>query len=508
MSPEFLPEFAFGAPNIPKRAVKNKRGTRLLAAGVLAALAAASGAAQRASAITASIAWQVPMRADDRFVLEIAKDPDFGETVLEQEVTGSGFIWEAPEEAVYHWRLRRGGLTGARQPGAGEDGLIVPGVEGSTFVSGSFAVVAGGTERQSPARLTWEPEPGADHYKLYVVDAGTLGASAPGTFPTPRVMTTATPSFVVPASERDLMIEVVPYSGTQRTFRYYHFNPTLRLDTGVPPPPAPVAPVPPVPEPAPVAAEPVPEPAPEPEAIVVEAAAPARRRVHLVSLFALAGEEELELQKLDADLKARDRTTGGGAQVWVNPWAGLVVQAQGTYHEHVAKLEQPETAQTNGHTEPYEMRAARWTTDVAVGWDLLHGLDLGGSRLPLSLVGATAQLPHLPLDLDPSEALKVQNRQISLIGASLGYGWFGERGAVTLDGGALSEKTDDARLTFARLQVELYPTERLAILFGGLTRQTAMTRCHPDDRVCLAQGKVKTTAQETAGFLGIGAVFR
>src|SRR5690606_30237101 len=117
------------------------------------------------------------------------------------EVHGTGYVWDAPGEGVYHWRLRRPGAVG----------------EGSTFVSGSFAAVEAGVERAKPARLAWEPEPGADRYKLYVIDASQIGVSAPGALPTPRTMTTMEPSFVVPASERDLMIEVVPYSGSRRT---------------------------------------------------------------------------------------------------------------------------------------------------------------------------------------------------------------------------------------------------------------------------------------------------
>src|SRR5687768_7932150 len=72
--------------------------------------------AGRAAAIPVTIAWDVPLNKGETYVLEVAKDPGFGEIALTTTVKGTGHLWNAPGEAVYHWRLAR-----PRQQDKGDD---------------------------------------------------------------------------------------------------------------------------------------------------------------------------------------------------------------------------------------------------------------------------------------------------------------------------------------------------------------------------------------------------
>lgn len=488
-----------GVPKIPKVLKKYKataRATRpekshfrrQLGAFVAKAWAAwALSHSGVAAALPVVIAWQVPLAQNETYVLEVAKDPGFGEIVHSGDMkaaAGTSYSWDAPGEGVYHWRLAR--------PGTGGEGNAV-----ITFVSGSFAAIDPGAPRERPARLTWQAEAGADRYKLYVVDGEGKA----------RTMISTSPSFVVPSSDKALMIEVVPYSGSQRLFRHYHYNPTLALDPGTPPPP------PPTPERAPVVAAPADAPAETPAPVeaapaepVVEAPAVARPRMHMVQVFGFAARESLELQKLEVDLADEAQVSGAGAGVWTNPIAGLVVGAQGTYHEHKATLTQ-EAILPGARTD---MMAARYTVDLAIGWDVLSSFQSRWHRLVFAFAAAGTQLPFLPLDYESTsgDAPKLEKKALTLLGGSAAYGYFGDHVAAILEGGLLKDETDDASMTFQRLVFEIYLGERFAIQLGGFNRLTESARCHSSRDTCLIQGKSRVTAREAGGFLGVANVFK
>src|SRR5688500_13236798 len=149
-----------GVPKISKQFQKNNAGhgrgrppRELVSSGLgLATVMTALFFAPRLYAAAVVIGWQAPMARSAQYELEIAKDAGFAEIVFKEKVQGTGYVWEASEEGVYHWRLVRPATA--------------PGVERNTFISGSFAALDAAPERPSPARLSWGPEPGADRYKL------------------------------------------------------------------------------------------------------------------------------------------------------------------------------------------------------------------------------------------------------------------------------------------------------------------------------------------------------
>lgn len=476
-----------GASNLAKATEKDNRykarGWRL---GLLSSL---SMAALTAQAIPASIAWQIPLRADERYELELAKDPGFNQMILTTEVRGTGYTTDVVDEGVYHWRLMR--------PAQG-----LAGIDRSTFVSGSFAALAPAADRTLAARLSWPATPGADRYKLYLTD-GRLAL---------RTVQTAAPFFVIDGPSEPMTIEVVPYTGGRPTDRAYHYVPGLALDTGRPPAPVPVppppaaiaAPVVVVPAPAAVATvAPAVTPVKPAEALPLPTAAPAeRRRIYLLAVEGYVTDEDITMSKLEVKLNARGRYAGGGATLFTQPAAGLIVTAGGGYHEHRQMLRREDLFPGRA----VSVAAARYTLELSIGWDLLYGLDIPQHLLGLSVLSASTQLPLLPLIFDSTDAVppRLQKRQDSLLGGAASYGFFGAYAGLLLEGGYAVEQTDDAALMFGRGSLEFYPSDGLVLLLGAYQRSTQATRCHSDKGICLREGKVKTEILETAGFAGFG----
>jgi hypothetical protein len=485
---------ATGAPNIPKHLEIDKAPRRHVKAA-LGAVLAALGLGDFAHAVPVQIAWQVPLTGTERYVLEVASDPNFGTIALTTEVQGKAFSWETPGEGVFHWRLSRPGRETGTEPAE---------KEGSTFVSGTFVAVDSTVTRERPPKLTWEAIEGADLYKLYVLDdRGQV-----------RTMTTTATTFTLPASDQAQMIELVPYSGSKRAFRHYHYNPTLTFDAGTPPPPPPVAPVaaaPSSPAPEGSVGDPPAEGSPTPpvaagdDGTTPDADAPLRRRVHQVILFGTYTDEKLRLQKLALDLESREPVAGVGASVWSNPLAGLVVDARGRYHEHKGEVAQEILAP--GQTA--EWNEARYDLSLDVGWDLLHGFDIPNHMLVLGMHFAATQVPRLPLQVIGGPALPSPEKQaLSLIGGSVGYAFHYGFGAMTLDGGLAVEAEEDGNLAFQRVAFDFYLTERLVLQLAGFHQLLDVSRCHKDAGICLSEGKSLTTLESFGATLGLGGVFR
>lgn len=551
--------YSSGAPKVTKMVQKYNSG--------LIALLLASWP-NLVQALPVAVAWQVPLNPAERYVLQVARKPGFGQLLLNQLVQGNGFTWDTPGEGVYHWRLLRPEKTGQ-------------GIEGSTFVSGSFVAVEGG-ERDTPATISWQPVPGADRYKLYLVDQD--GRT--------RTMISSTSVFTLPTLARSVMIEVVPYSGAQRTFRDYHFQPSLRFDAGDGRKIAPTAIVRPAavgtvarsqggssegagvkiskspgavgrfgPEHTPTyaatplapglaaeepnaaaaasskapaarspAASPIPRSTGTPplggarQAAVakpsanppVESAIPAddaseasaaegvRRRRHLVYGMFVYQEDALQFSKLELSMTSRQGFLGVGGGFWLNPISGLIVSGQGSYHEHrnvfVDDVRFP--------NEKILIEQARYTGTLDLGFNVLAPFGVDQHILSLGLSAGATQLPALPVQFDISSGLspEFERYAYNLIGAHASYGWLSDRLGIVVDGTAAQASEDEAQLAQGRLMLDIYPGNHFAIIFGGFYRQVGITRCDPDAARCLIEGKVRTDARETGGFIGMGAV--
>ncbi len=489
----------YGEANIAKARRKDNRPKLLGLALAAALLTAASAAADFAYAIPVSIAWQVPLRSDERYALEVSKDAFFAEIVLVTEVRGTGFSWELEDEGVYHWRLLRPGRTYEQ----------VAGAEGSTFVSGSF-VALDASEREAPARISWPRIEGADRYKLYVSDGGMRL----------RTMVTEALFFVVEDSREPMMIEVVPFTGGRRTFRFFQYWPELAFDAGkgeaaAPPPPPLLAEPGPNQPPGPVepAVEGVVETpaAPGPPAKPAVPMSPLGRRVYLLAPQVYRGDETMTLTKLDVKVESKVPVNGASAVIFTEPMAGLVVTAEGSYHEHEDELTRPDLGVPAG--KKLKIDQSRYHLALGVGWDFMETFGVENQLLSLSIMAAGTQLPLLPLIYgsvagDPPVPPKLEKRQVSLLGGGMAYGYFGEAAGFMLDGGYLVETSDEAILGYGRATLELYPTDTLVVQLGVLQRQTEASRCAGDQTICLREGRVHTNIKEISGFLGIGAAFR
>ena len=532
----------------------------------------AAGVAKPALAIPVAIAWQVPLNDAENYLLEVARDPGFGQVVLSQNVRGTSVRADLENEGVYHWRLtRQSSVAPATSPDAagGPERSTPPmSEERSSFVSGSFALVdaaSHGAAREHAPRLTWPSEGDADRYKLYVSNGG----------PEFKSLILGATTFVVNNGEEAMMIEVVPYTGGHRTSRSYHFNPGLALDTGRPSSgAAPIATTAPTvvttageplqgdmpaegvalaqaaaateaagaiavgagtssataaaPAAMPAHSEtPLPDgasaaPSPDPAASPATAAAlvtdnsgkdvpasgsEAQRRVYLVAPFVVHVDEAMEFQKLDLDLKSRAPATGGGAMLATETGGGLLANARGSYYEFKDDVARPELF---GAT-PMRVREARYDLELAIGYDLLHEAHIPNHLLALAVMGVATQLPLMPLRYEADDfgvypaAPALKKRQMSLFGGAVAYGYFGRYAGGIVDGGYVFNNSEKASESFARMSVEIYPTQGFVVILGGTSRKTVAARCDPDAGTCLAEGKVHTTITDLEGLFGVGA---
>ncbi len=470
---------AYGDPNITKPLRNDKGSARAFAAGAAALLLFLGLISAPAFGIPVTIAWEVPLVADATYKLEVASDPGFAHIAVQTDAKGTAFFWDAPGEGVYHWRLMR-----PEQAGGGE---------ANTFVSGTFTVIDPHVKRDKVARLSWKAVAEADGYKIYMLDANDKE----------HTLITSAPFFVIPKTDVALMIEVVPFTDGHKTARDYHYDPSLVLDTGNPP----AAPVPPPPPPQTVVEVQPPAPVPAP-AGPPEPPEPARRRVHLVYVFGTVEHERLRAQKLDTDIDSSGTYYGGGAGLWLNPVAGLVLSGQGDYHEHNDRgSSQPSLFP--GKTVP--MVQSRYTADMEIGYNILDLFGIRTQTLTLSAAAAVVQLPFLPTVFDENAGVppSFTKKQLTMPGGAASYGYLGSWGSVVAEGGILDDQaSDEGKLQFQRLLLEFYPAENLAIELGGFNRSEQGARCAPDTATCLVEGKDRTMAEERGGWLGIGAVFK
>ncbi len=478
-----------------------------------------------ALALPVTIGWQVPLTGNHNYQLEVASDPGFATIVLTAEVQGKSQSWDAPNEGVYHWRLLRLGKT-------------APANEASTFVSGSFVAVDPSLARARPAKITWDQVEKADSYKIYAVDRSGKA----------RTMIASSNSFVLPKVDAPVMLELVPYSGNARTLRDYHFNPSLRWDSGIDgsvaapaavasaPVAAPVEPAPATesiePAPAveksvspglsgdvaqsetpveeepvaePVVAEPVVAAEPNPTPAPVDTEEKARRRKYQLSFFLFHGQEKLRLQKLEVAFSSLEQVSGAGGSLWINPVSGLLVSGSGWYHEHKGSTLQ----RSLFGDQKIKIDESRYLVDLVVGWNLLHLTSLDNHILHLSFMSAASQIPFMPFEFDASggQLPTLTKKQVSMAGAAAGYSWQSTTLGLSLDGGFLQEKSDNVELGFQKLIFDYFFSERVAVSVGFYNRFLRSTRCHSSALVCLKEGKVTTTSEERGGYLGVGAAF-
>ena len=119
------------------------------------------------------------------------------------------------------------------------------------------------------------------------------------------------------------------------------------------------------------------------------------------------------------------------------------------------------------------------------------------------------QLPMLPLEFSGGPGLtpNLERRRINLAGGAASYSFHGNGWAVVAEGGMTLDEKKDGRMNYQRLTVEFYPSGRLSVDFGILSRFTQLQDCHNENVTCLVEGKVRTTLRELTAIVGIGSVF-
>ena len=448
-----------------------------LAAWLIVGLFAGSGVAW---SLPVPIAWDVPLERGETYDLEIADSPGFSKTLLRAAVKGAGYMWEAPSEGVYHWRLMR--------PGKKSESTV--GSEVSSLASGSFVIVDPGVKREQPARISWEPAVGADRYKIYVQEGPAKQ----------RIMTVTTP-FLIPANtDVAAMYEVVPFVKDVRTSRSYHLTPSLKLATGVPPPPLPPPPLPPPPLPV------------VKTTILIGDQDVQKRRRQLVFLFGEGLSEVMKFQKLATQIESKTQQTGGGMGIWLNPVGGLILSGLADYHEHQDDAALLPANASNSQTigSGFSVDQSRFGADFSVGYNLLNFFDVARVLLTVSASVAVTQLPVVQRDYTANTAsrLPLIKDRFGLLGGSASLGYLGNYVGVVVEGGALAENSRQGRYKFGRVWFEAYPMDGLAIELGAFGRQQEATVCASDPAQCLFYGQSRTGTLETGVILGIGHVVR
>jgi hypothetical protein len=422
------------------------------------------------------IAEQVPLNIAEWYLLEVAKDPGFGQIVLKAEVHGAALAWDAPGEGVYHWRLAK-----LKKKNLGADVV--------TFVSGSVVGFQAKTKREKPARLSWSPAPGADRYKIVFTD--TTGKITS--------VTSQKTEYVIPDSTASGAIEIIPYTGGRRTFRDFHFNPSLKLDGGLPPPPPPAPVVAPLPGPAPEAPR-----CPEPKIEVTPTTAevqPASR--HLIHLYGLYGRDDLTLSKLELRLSNQDNFAGFGGRIWTQPTEAFVVSAEGAGYRQAASLTQPDVLSDKS----VSLDLWRYTGHALLGINILSPFSVRDHVLVASAGGALTRLPFLPekYSLTSDQAPELTELDRPLLGGGLTYGWFGEYVALIVEGSRFMDQTGAGTLTEGRGILQFRVADGFYIDLGGIGRLTQLETCATDQGQCLSEGKVTTQSLETGGTFGLSA---
>ena len=423
--------------------------------------------------IRVPIADQVPLNVAEWYLLEVAKDPGFGQIVLKAEIHGAALAWDAPGEGVYHWRLAK-----LKKKNLGADVV--------TFVSGSVIAFQSKTKRDKPARLTWSPAPGADRYKIVFTDTSGKITS----------VTSQKTEYVIPDSTATGAIEIVPYTGGRRTFRDFHFNPSLMLEAGLPPPPATPAAVP-----APALEPPsCPESKPEAPAETAEERPSSR---HLLHLYGLYMREDLTLSKLELRLNNQDNMAGFGGRIWTQPTEAFVVSAEGAGYRQTASLTQPDVLADKS----VSLDLWRYTGHALLGINVLSPFGVRDHVLVASAGGALARLPYLPVkySLSSDQAPELTEVDRPLLGGGLTYGWFGEYLALILEGSRYMDQTGEGTLTEGRGILQFRVADGFYIDLGGLGRLTQLEACAADPGECLSEGKVSTQSTEMAGTFGLSA---
>lgn len=428
-----------------------------------------------AAAVPVSIAWDVPLSPDEIYLLEVASDAGFAKVLLTMRVRGNGYMWETPNEGVYHWRLTRG------------EALPKDAEMASNIASGSFVALDPGVKRTQAVKLSWDKVAGADRYKLYVMEGGSRE----------RTMVTQAPFFILPKIEAPTTVEVVPFSEGHRTQRGYQMQPSLRLTGGAPPPVV----VPPPPPPTQViVTQPVQPPAPE---------MPPQPRKYEIFAFGMGEKEQITTTKASAQavsLRSTRTVAGGGAGLWVNPAYGIVVAGQGDYHQ---VKDTNVTQESLFPGKKLSLSAARYSADLNVGYNVLEPFGVQSQALVFGVTGASAQVPTLPdrYTVDAANPPGWKRLALSMFGGGMAYSYLGELASLDLAGGMAVESTMKASYAYGRLMVAIYPYEHLVLKLGAFGRREQTSHCATDAAVCSAEGPVRTTITEGGGLLGLGLVF-
>lgn len=454
--------------------------------------------------IPVQIAWQVPLNRDVAFILEVARDAGFGQRVFQTQVRGTGHLWIAPQEGVYHWRLSKA------------DKKMFGGEVMST-VSGSFVAIDPEVSRPKPAKVSWAGVKGADQYKIFMFDQ--QGRTRISTTQSTFVLIPQT----APSSGGVTMVEVIPQKGAVSLQRSYHFLPSLYFSSGrpetPPPPPAPVTQTTPdKPLAAQGASDKMPAPTESQGASLppLNPVPPRERLLHTVGLNGLYVSENLRLDKLDLSLENDFKTGGGALKVWASPIPGFVVSLDADVWKLQGEIPRTTTQVTNGglNLAP-EVVSTRFLVHAGLGFDFLSFWDINEGSLSLSVIGGSSSVPLLPKTYDiPTRSTpfptdpKIKDEVQTLGGGKLAFYWGGTYAGMWLDAFHLVDGDSNHKISGGSLIAEYYPTPSLAIQAGVLGQKGQWIICEADPAQCLAEGKVATSSRVVAGLLGAALVLK
>ncbi len=430
------------------------------------------GFSYSAFAIPVTITWDAPIAQGSTYSLEVGNDVGFSKTLLNQQVSGQSFAWDAPGEGVYHWRLGRLNSSDSQEGG-----------EQSSFASGSFAILDHTKSREKPAKLMWQGAPEITQYRLFVTGASGVALT----------MVTSTPSIIFSEVREGTAVVVAPFRG-EEAGRALQMDPTLTLDTGMPPSPEEALPAPP---PAVVITEEAPQ----------QMRTPPTSKIRAFSIYGFAGRgrETLALSKLETTVKAQENFSVLGAGLRGNPGRGIMFNTLISYHDFADSS--AELIEAKEKTQ--RVRFVRYGADLSVAYNLLDSFDLKSHALALGLAGSALQLPFLsdePFEAKLIDTLPLKQKQRSAMGGYLGYMFQGQKVGFTLEGCYLWEDSTELTIFSEQASLDLLITESFSLGLNAFYRREDGVSCSEDPALCLARGKSATSSSQMGVALSAGKV--
>lgn len=456
-----------------------------------------------AAAIPVTLTWFQPQGRFNKYVVEISDDAKFGTTNAKTDVVGNTFLWQAPKEGVYHWRV----APAERLNTADTKNQTV---ETSSVASGSFFVLDAGAESGEPVAVRWSDDPSVTAYHLRIQEDGRDA----------RVAISLVPTYNFVRGAKAIAVQIIPRgkSSSSKIAKdaVARFDPNLEIVVKAPEPK--VVPPPPARELV-VGNEPIPQDQPHLYEALPAAPAPVvfneqpREEMllpenHVLELL-VAGyygtEKTYSARGPLTTRQERGNAAGGMLSYRAVPISGLHLQANGALHgRNVTWRDQDRLNTVSQQTSSY-------FGEVGVGWDLFFRNPNRRHQLVLDIRGAMTSIYDMAYETNDFASENLKRLDLQLWGGGLWYRWTAKRWGL---GGHLASMVqtvnrshdNDSGLNEWSVFASFDPRAYVTISMGAMSRLTVARRCSSDAAICSVMGASAARNNIVASYLGVGYV--